>query len=146
MRRMRINRDILNQVAKGFSENLVHLNLGANSLEKEGISVLSRQIQYGQGGDFVNPLNTKEVTKGVQEHRKMPWKLQSLVLQGNNISDFALDDIRMMVLNLKKLARLNLCDNMFYTERKFRDLINELLRDEDRQVIPIIEIANLQSQ
>ena len=41
---MRINVKVLEALARGFPACLTHLNLDYNSLEKEGVTVLSKQL------------------------------------------------------------------------------------------------------
>ena len=44
---MRINAEVMNAIAKGLPTTLNYLNLDFNTLEKEGVAFLTRQLENG---------------------------------------------------------------------------------------------------
>ena len=44
---MRISPKVLEELLKGFQAKLTHINLDYNNIEKDGVSIINKQLQYG---------------------------------------------------------------------------------------------------
>ena len=72
---------------------MTHVNLDYNTIEKDGVTFLAKQLQYGQGGDYMDPKNPANNSKGKLFQAKYPWKWANLSMRENDINDMAMDDM-----------------------------------------------------
>ena len=64
-------------------------------------------------------------------------------MRENDITDFAMDDMCMIISKLGCLERLDIQGNLFYRVRKFTELTSRLQREKIREVIPQINHTNV---
>lgn len=123
LRRMRITGAVFEALAKGFSAQLTHINLDFNTLEKAGITAFAKQLQYGQGGEWVSPSKPENSSKGRLLHASLDWKLAYVSVRDNDISDFAYDEICQVVNKLQCLKRLYIAGNLFFRQSRLQDIV-----------------------
>ena len=119
LRRMRISPKVLEELLKGFQAKLTHINLDYNNIEKDGVSIINKQLQYGQGGDWLDPAYPASNSKGLLLQSRVPWCWTHLSMRENEITDFAMEDMCAVVHQLSLLRRLDIDGNLFYRVRQF---------------------------
>ena len=90
-------------IAKGLPTTLNYLNLDFNTLEKEGVAFLTRQLENGQGGNWIDKENLNNTVLSRLPQVNTPWALQFLSMRENGINDFAVEDICSILHRLQNL-------------------------------------------
>ena len=97
---MRVTPEVLEVLVKGFSPQLTHINLDYNAIEKEGMTFLAKQLQYGQGGDYKDAAKPDSFSRGRLLQSSCEWHWTHLSIREYDINDFALDDVCSIVNTL----------------------------------------------